>query len=81
MPIKLFCKICHNYIKDLTEIDMSRGIHGDEICQDCGKKMTNVWSELERQKASYDNKFAVLYNKAKNDLQVLMDKVLQPKEE
>jgi len=74
--IKLFCKACHGYIKQIEPIQAGK-LTGDEVCEECGQKMESAIEELD--KISKRAQFAIQKkaDKAKADLEMAMRRILK----
>jgi len=46
MAVKIHCSICDKFIKEIDSYDFQK-LTGEEICTKCGKKVSEVYSELD----------------------------------
>jgi len=77
MPLKLHCTICDRFIENVTD---TSSVTGKEICPDCGKRITQVRSDLEKFNKKWHHKLEVLYSNAKAELDELVSKIMKEKE-
>jgi len=52
MAVRLYCSICEKFVKRLTEIETKK-ITGKELCDDCSKKIADIYANLDSAEAKY----------------------------
>ena len=46
MAVKVFCNVCHHFIKDVNKGDL-RNLTGDEICPSCSEISLSIFKEVD----------------------------------
>lgn len=61
MPVKITCKVCGKFIKDV-EPKFFSDLTGSEICKSCGKRIEGVLVDIKNLKLKANNKLDDLYS-------------------
>jgi len=67
MALKLYCRICGAYIKDVS-VDKASTITGQELCVICADKIKLIHEELDRFKKDTILKVTEIWDKAREEL-------------
>jgi len=76
MSLKLFCNVCHNFIREATAKDVGK-LTGEEICPDCMGKTKDAYDAIEKSAHRTCRKIDALAQKGRAELELIMARVMK----